>query len=247
MNKYASLSDDFYLNLNLNTEMELSSSRETILHFAEQMQRKYPQMRNFYAREKGDFVLEEDKDGGNYRWCSIEPRRVSSGYVNPAKLEDALDQHRAVLELAPYVLSVSPLDCEALDVMLGFDFSYRGNHHLLVAEALGLCPGYDKIASMPGATFINYEPNFTIALDESCRTQCRMGIECRTTPFHIRTGEFQEEQLSVYVTARRYGSLDAGTTYLEVMEELATLCREVVDNYVIDAVLTPLARTIALQ
>ena len=32
MGLYASLSDDFYVNLNLNTEMELPGSRETILH-----------------------------------------------------------------------------------------------------------------------------------------------------------------------------------------------------------------------
>ena len=31
MSRYATLSDDFYVNLNLNTEMELPGSRETIL------------------------------------------------------------------------------------------------------------------------------------------------------------------------------------------------------------------------
>ena len=62
--------------MNLSTEMDLAGSRETILHYAEQMQKKYPEMKNFYGRDKGDFVLEEDKDGGAYRWCSVEPRRV---------------------------------------------------------------------------------------------------------------------------------------------------------------------------
>ena len=33
---------------------------------------------------------------------------------------------------------MSPLACEALDRMWGFDFNYRGNHHELVAEALGV-------------------------------------------------------------------------------------------------------------
>ncbi|MEN0110529.1 MAG: hypothetical protein AAF805_07370, partial [Planctomycetota bacterium] len=83
MNRYASLSDDFYINANLSTEMDLSCSRETVLHFAEQMQKRYPEMRNFYARDRNDFVLEEDKDRGAYRWCSIESRRVCSGQVNP--------------------------------------------------------------------------------------------------------------------------------------------------------------------
>jgi len=66
MNRYSSLCDDFYINMNLGTEMELSCTRETVLHFFEQMQKHYPQMRNFYSREKGDFVLEEDKDHGRH-------------------------------------------------------------------------------------------------------------------------------------------------------------------------------------
>lgn len=247
MNPYASLADDYYVNLNLNTEMELSSSRETVLHFAEQMQKKYPQMRNFYSRDKGDFVLEEDKDRSDYRWCSIETRRISSGCVNPASLADAAEQHAHALELAPYLLSVSPLDCEALDFLMGFDFCYRGNHNQLVTEALGVCPAYDRFAMMPGATIINNEPNLTISLDEDCRVQCRVHLETRTSPYHIRTGEYQEDQLSVYVTARRYGSLDVGMSYVDAMQKLQQLCKRAVDDYVVESVLEPLARTISLD
>ncbi|MEM9186738.1 MAG: hypothetical protein AAGB00_09615 [Planctomycetota bacterium] len=247
MNPYAQLADDYYVNMNLNTEMELSGGRETVLHFAEQMQKKYPQMRNFYSRDKGDFVLEEDKDRGDYRWCSLETRRIASGCVNPDSIDTAAEQHAHALDLAPYVLSVSPLDCEALDFLMGFDFNYRGNHNQVVTEALGVCPGLERLAGMPGATFINHEPNITIAVDEDCRVQCRVHIETRTTPYHIRTGEYQEDQLSVYVTARRYGSLDSGMTYVDAMADLRQLCQESVDKYVIETVLEPLARTIALD
>lgn len=247
MEQYQSLADDFYVTMNLSTEMDLSSSRETILHFAEQIQKKYPEMRNFYARDKGDFVLEEDKDNGRYRWCSIEPRRISSGQVNPDSVEGALAQHRHALELAPYVLSLSPLDCEALDLTIGFDFTYRGNHNQLVAEALGVCPGYERLASVPGTSFINYEPNLTLSFDEECRVQCRVSVETRSTPYHIRTGEYQEDQMSVYVTARRYGSLDADATYVGVLDSLTGICRQVLDDYVVESVLEPLARTIALN
>ena len=110
MNRFSSLCDDFYINMNLGTEMELPANRETVLHFFDRVQKTYPSMRNFYCRERGDFVLEEDKDRGNYRWCTIEPRRVCSGQVNPESIEGAMEQHRLVLELAPYMLSVSPLD-----------------------------------------------------------------------------------------------------------------------------------------
>src|ERR1043165_8482830 len=107
MNPYNSLCDDFFVNMNLATEMELPNSRETILHYFERLQKKYPTMRNFYCRDKGDFVLEEDKDQGHYRWTTIESRRLSSGQVNPERVEDALEQHRLVLDLAPYMLSMS--------------------------------------------------------------------------------------------------------------------------------------------
>ncbi len=246
MTSYSSLADDYYVNMSLNTEMEVSGSRETILHYFEQMQKRFPEMRSFYARDKGDFVLEGNKDSGRYRWCSIEPRRICSGHVNPDSVDEALQQHRLALELAPYGLSLSPLDCEALDLLVGFDFTYRGNQNQLIVETLGVCPAYEKLASMPGTTFIGNEPSLTFAVDEQCRIQCRINIETRTNAYQIRTGEYQDEQMSVYVTARQYGSLDSETTYVTVVDRLARLCQDVVENYVAESVLEPLARGIAL-
>jgi hypothetical protein len=77
--------------------------------------------------------------------------------------------------------------------------------------------------------------------------QCRISVEPRTNAYQIRTGEYQEEQISVYVTARQYGSLAADRTYVETLDRLNEICHDVIDNYVIDSVLQPLARTIALQ
>jgi hypothetical protein len=247
MNRYNSVSDDFYVNMNLATEMELPSSRETVLHFFERIQKKYPSMRKFYCRDKRDFVLEEDKERGHYRWASVENRRVCSGQVNPSSIDSALEQHKLVLELAPFLLSVSPLDCEALDLLFGFDFTYRGNHNQLVSEALGISPSLERVVDLPGATVINYEPSITLSLDEECRTQVRLSIETRTNAYQVRTGEYAEDQLSVYVTARQYGSLDPDSTYVQALENLARTCQEVVDNHVIDQVLRPLARTIAMK
>jgi hypothetical protein len=152
-----------------------------------------------------------------------------------------------VLELAPFMLSVSPLDCEALDLLFAFDFTYRGNHNHLVAEALGLNPAMERVLDVPGSTVMSYEPSITLALDEECRNQVRLSVETRTNAFHVRTGEYPEEQISVYLTARQYGSLPHDTTYVQAMEQLARTCQELVDTYVIDQVLQPLARTIAAK
>jgi hypothetical protein len=247
MTPYASVADDFYVNMNLATEMELPSQRETILQYFERIQKRFPSMRKFYCRDKRDYVLEEDKDQGRYRWAAVEARRLCSGQVNPGSVEEAIEQHRLVLDLAPAFLSVSPLDCEAIDVLFGFDFAYRGNHNALLAEALGVGPSLERFGDLPGARVINYEPSLTLSLDEECRTQVRIGTESRTNAFQIRTGEYSEEQLSVYVTARQYGSLEPDTTYVATLERLAQIARDVVDRCVIDQILRPLARTIALK
>ena len=94
---------------------------------------------------------------------------------------------------------------------------------------------------------INYEPSLTIAIEEDCRIQVRVSTETRTNAFQVRTGEFNEEQLSVYVTARQYGSLDPDTSYVDAMDRLAQLGREVVDSCVVEQILRPLARTISLK
>jgi hypothetical protein len=233
--------------MNLSTEMELPTNRETVLHYFERIQKTFPTMRNFYVRDRGDFVLEEDKDQGTYRWCTIEPRRVCSGQVNPDTTEEAMEQHKLVLELAPYLLSVSPLDCEALDLLFGFDFTYRGNHNQLISEALGVCPAMERLVEIPGSTVISDEPSLTIALDEECRLQFRVSVESRTNAYHVRTGDFPEEQLSVYATARQYGSLSPDSTYVDTLARLSGLCYEMIDKYVVEQVLQPLARTIAMK
>ncbi len=247
MTLYGSLADDMYMNVNLATEMELPGHRETVLHFFECVRKKFPTMRKFHARDKRDFVLEEDKEQGRYRWVAVEPRRFCSGHVNPASIEDALDQHRFLLDLAPALLSMSPLDCEAIDVLFGFDFAFRGNHNSLLAEALGPGPALEGVGDIPGSKLINYEPSLTIAVDEECRIQVRVSTETRTNAFQVRTGEFVEEQLSVYVTARQYGSLEGGETYVDTVERLAQLAQDVIESCVVEQVLRPLARTIALK
>ena len=100
---FGSLCDDFYVNMNLNTELELPTERDTILHFFERIQRQFPAMNTFYQRESGEFCLDEDREAGSYRWVSVERDRVCSGHVNPDSLDQADQQHRLILELVPMV------------------------------------------------------------------------------------------------------------------------------------------------
>jgi hypothetical protein len=247
MGRYQSCADDFYINMNVNTEMELPQSRDTVLHFFEQVKKQYPSMRNFYSRERSEFVLEEDKEGGDYRWTSVDTRRVCSGYVNPPSVEEAIKQHASILDRVGYMLSISPLDCESLNIMYGFDFNYRGNHNQLLIDALGITPAFERMTEIAGATILAHDPSIQFALDEDCRTQCRLSIEPRTTAFHLKAKEFPEEPLSVYFTVRRYGSLEAGETFVSTFLRLAETCQELIDGYVLENVLRPLQQNIAIR
>ncbi|QDT34116.1 hypothetical protein [Thalassoglobus polymorphus] len=240
MNIYDSLSDDYFVNMNLYTEMPLPSQRETVLEFFGRFQKSYPTMRNFYTRDSGAFVLEEDKDQPSYRWVNIEERRICSSCVNPTTIDDAVPQHALALELAPYMLSVSPLDCEALDFLIGFDFLYRGNHDELVAEALGMGPAFDGVLGIEGARPLNFEPSVTMALTDDCRRQARLMIETRTNAYQVRREDYTEEPISVYFTIRQYGSLPHNGSFVETLDELRQDCERLLEKHVIEQVLRPL-------
>ncbi len=245
MNKYQAECDDFYVNVNLNTEMELPTSRDTVLHFFEQMKKRFPDLRNFFTREDGDLVLEGDKEQESYRCLAIEARRLTSGHVNPETLEAAYAQHELVLELAPHLLTISVLDCEALDVMFGFDFDYEGNHDEVVAEALGVGSAFEGLVEVPRARVLNFEPSITLALDESCRLQSRLSVETRTNAFQVRTGEFPDDQISVYFTIRQYWGNGPDRSFLDSFRNQREIGEEIMRTQVVPRVVHPLARAIA--
>ncbi|RUL82514.1 hypothetical protein [Tautonia sociabilis] len=245
MNRLQSNADDFYINVNLNTEMELPTARDTVLHFFEQMKKGFPELQNFYTRDNGDLVLEGDKDRGSYRWLAIEQRRLCSGFVNPPTPEEAYRQHELLLELAPHLLTISVLDCEALDVMFGFDLTYEGNHDEVVAEALGIGYGPEGLLDVPGGRVIHYEPSVTLALEESCRLQCRLSVETRTNAYQIRTGEFPEDQISVYFTIRQYWGTGPERSFVESFRRQCQIGEELVQEKVIPRIVQPLAQAIA--
>jgi hypothetical protein len=244
MNGYSADADDFYVNVNLNTEMELPSSRDTVLHYFEQLRKAFPDLRNFFTRESGDLVLEGDKEQETYRWAAIEPRRLCSGMVNPPNLHEAYRQHEMVLDLAPPLLTISVLDCEALDVMFGFDFTYEGNHDEVVAEALGLGNALEGLLEVPGSRVINYEPSLTLSLDDDCRLQARLSVETRTNAFQVRTGEFPDDQISVYFTVRQYWGTGPEMTFVDSFRRQREVGEEALQRFVIPRVIRPLAQAI---
>lgn len=247
MTEYGALCDDFSACVYLNTKLELPGRREPVLHFFESLQKTFPKMTDFDRRENGDFSLEEEREGGTYRWVTLEARRLCLGHVNPAQLEDFDATAQYVLDIAPYHLDLSPLDAEALDVMFTFDFVYAGNHDEIVAEALAIGTPLENLVQLPGSKVINFEPSLMLALDENCRLQCRMGVETRTNAYQIRTGQFPEAPISVYFTVRQYWGKQPFKTYVESYHNQRKIAQELVDAHVVPNVLQPLSQAISAK
>src|SRR3989339_1193338 len=136
MNNYSSLCDDFFVDLYINTELELPSQRDTVLAFFERIQKHYPSMGSFFRRDNGEFCLEEDSESGKYRWVSLEHDRIGSGVADPDNLTEAYEQDKLILELMPWMLSVNHLDIDSMDFTYAMDFECGGSHDEVIAEAL---------------------------------------------------------------------------------------------------------------
>jgi hypothetical protein len=244
MTPYSSLCDDFGVYVYVHTKLELPTTREAVLHFFGSLQKSFPQMTDFECRESGEYVLEEDREQGSYRWVGLEGRRFGSGFNNPPSIAEADQHHERVLEVAPYHLDFSAMDCEWLDVMFAFDFLYSGNHDEVVAEALGLNTTLESLVQMPGAKVLGYEPSLTLSLDDTFRLQCRLNIETRTNAYQIRTGQFPEAPITVYFTVRQYWGRMGSRSFGDAYRYQRKACQELVDQHIIPAVLRPLNQTI---
>lgn len=203
-NPYASFCQDFYVNMRINTQLTLPHNRETVLHFFERVQKEFPAMTQFRKYDNGDFNMEEDRKSGSYRWVRLEAKRLVAGYVNPPDLEDAARLHKFLLELAPYHLGISPLEIEHLEVLFGFDLSFRGNHDDIIVEGLLAESPLACLLEENNARAVDVQPSVAVSLSEDCRLQARVEVLTRTDNYQVRTGDYNEDEISVYLTVRRY-------------------------------------------
>ena len=109
----------------------------------------------------------------------------------------------------------------------------------------GLGPGLEGLLEVPGGRVIHFEPSVTLALDESCRLQCRLSVETRTNAYQIRTGEFDEDQISVYFAVRQYWGTGPDRSFAESFRRQRAIGEELVQERIIPRIVRPLAQAIA--
>jgi len=242
---FGNLADDFFVNLSLQTTLPLPRSRETVLSYFEAVQKQFPGMASFYQREGGEYVLEGDREAGSYRWMELQPHQLSAGHFNPPAVGDAYELHQWLLDRCIYFLGISGLDVEAMDVLFGFNLDYRGNRDAIVADALLSGSPLGALPADPSVRPVELEPSIVVALDEECNFQARLSMETRCSSYQVRTGQYDDEPISVYFTVRRYPAPNAVLSLAESFTRQAEACEDLVSRIVVPNVIQPIAAAIA--
>jgi hypothetical protein len=244
-NPYASFCEDFYVNMRLGSQLALPHNRETLLHFFERVQKSYPGMTRFRKNDNGEFNLEEDRGSSAYRWVSLEAKRLSAGHVNPSGFEEALKLHSLLLDMAPHHLGLSPLEIDYLDVLFGFDLAFSGNHDDIVAESLFPESPLTCLTEEAGARAVDFQPTVTVALSEDCRMQARIDVVTRTNSYQVRTGDYSDDVISVYLIVRRYWGDRPKEPMEKMFASMAERAEDLCHTHILPKVVKPISAAIA--
>lgn len=244
---YSALCSDFYVNQRVSLKMDLPMRRDTVLTMFDRVRREHPWMERF-RRYNNELALESRAptagDTPHQQWVALRKSSVRSGSVNPDTSEDAFRLHKLVLDVAPYFLDISPLDIDHIELLFGFDLVAMGNHDAMSFNALLRSSPLANFADAPGSVVLECAPVLGIALDEACSLQAQVEVKTRSSARQVRTGEYREEPMSIYLTVRKYGPFDDIKDLGKVQALLIEHGEELVTTRVVPHVLMPLRNVI---
>lgn len=245
VNELETLVSDFYVNQKLALKLDLPDSRETVLDLFGRLKREFPDLANL-RRFDNEVALESDELHSRYSWLSIKGTTLRSGSVNPEDLGDAYKLHRKVLEIAPWFLSISPIDVEHLELVFGFDMEAQMNRDAIVFDAILADSPLGELIDR-GEDIIEAQPVLGISLEASSNVQAFVEVKTRMTPRERASGTYSREPISVYLTVRHIG----GTNSLEDLPArfaaLAGHAERIAEQRVVPNIVLPIRHTILAQ
>lgn len=236
---YRALSSDFYINQKLSLKLDLPRERQTILDLFDRVRRQFPTM-NQFRRYRDEVALEADQNAQDHRWVAIRTNNIRSGAVNPDRLADAYTLHRHVLEVAPFFMSISPLDVDYLELLFGFDMLADRNHDEIVYEALVANSPLAAILDVPGSRIVDCQPLYGLILEEADNIEVNFEIKTRSG---ARQG--RDEPISIYMILRKYGPVNEVKQLPEALAQLIRHGEELVDTRVVPNIVVPIREAIA--
>lgn len=241
MSAFSAFCSDFYVNQKLGLKLDLPERRETVLDLFDRVRRAYPRLAHF-QRYEGEVALESDSAEREWQWVALRQTSIRSGHVNPAALSECYSFHKAILEVAPYFLSISPLDVDMLEVVFGFDFETELDKDGVVFEALlansplaGLVdPAYERV--------LEAQPALAVSLGG--RGDMHAVFEVRTRPRVPVAGERGGDPISVFLTVRKFGPLASLDELKSAFGALVGHAELLAEQRVIPSIVVPIHETL---
>lgn len=240
---YGALCDDFYINQKLSLKMDLPTDRETLLHLFDRVRKSMPGMDRL-RRYQAELALECTRRDAEYRWLALRRNSIRTGHVNPQGMTEGFELHRLILELAPYHLTISPLDVDYLELVLGFDLECKANHDDVVYEALFSSAPVSPLLRMKGARVVDVQPVFGASLTEKGDLQCFFDVKTRLKNRRGKASRFRDEPISILLTLRQYGPINEISELGPQLDMLSAKAQDIATRQLIPHLLTPIARQI---
>lgn len=240
----AGICNDFYVNQKIAVTMDVPEGREAVLDLFGRIQKQFPRLERL-RRYEGEYALESEDVDGTYSWVALRQTTLRSGFVNPQSLDEAYRLHRSILDIAPYYLSVSPLDLDHIELVFGFDFEADRDRDEIVFEALLADSPLAELVDRDRERLVEAQPLLGIALDDDPRMQAFFEIKSR--PARGRNGipgTEGTEPISVYLTARASGPIKSLDELPSLFARLAGHSERLVEERLIPSVLVPIRRAI---
>jgi len=243
---YRALCSDFYINQKLSVKLDLPRSRDTVLELFERLRRQFSGMTQF-RRYKEELALESAPGASPNQWLAVRSSNIRSGAVNPESVESAYGLHKAVVETAPFFLSISPLDIDFVELLFGFDLLTSRPHDPIVHRALFAHTPLGELGEPGSARAVDCQPLLGLSLgstDDGGELEAHYEIKTR---LHEPAGADTPEPISVYLTLRRHGPVADLKALSGIVDELAHRGERLVEERVAPVLLTPLRHAIAAE
>lgn len=237
---YRALSTDFFVNQKLNLKLDLPRERQTILDMFDRVRRQFTSM-NQFKRYRDELALESEANAPEHRWVAIRNNNIRSGSVNPEGLAEAYALHRHILEVAPYFMSISPLDVDFVELLYGFDLAAAGNHDEIVFDALIADTPLGRLMDIEGSTVVDCQPLFGVTLRDAGDIEANFEIKTRSAGRQGRAdGGHGGDPISVYLTLRKYGPVEDVKELPNILRNLAVQGEALLDTRVVPNMVVPI-------
>jgi hypothetical protein len=237
------LCTDFYVNQKIALKLDVPRRRETVLDMFDRVRREMPSMDRM-RRYEDELALESPEEDAQYSWIAMRKTSIRSGWVNPDALHKAYRLHQLILEIAPYFLSISPLDVDYLELVFGFDIAAETNRNSIVFEALLADSPLAGLVEGAGEEILDAQPFVGFSLNAGCDLQAFVEIKTRTSTAEIVRGHYQDQPISFYLTVRKYGPLQTLDAFASSFGTLAGHIERLAESRVIPCVVVPIRQAI---